>query len=177
MTDLYLKSSWGLDLRSKSRELKHPQAQFFIVTAEHDNNEIQLRRSSRTGQRIPLSKVLAFCHFRYETADISEWCASNTCTQQLILYVYELQVSSSLQRCGVGKRIMSLIECLAKHQNIRRSGAPLIQGMMLTVFTHNSAAMEFYTKNLSYRSSPQVSSENVEDEDNSDYEILFKSLV
>ena len=158
MTGLYKASSWGLDLDSKSEELRHESARFLIVTEENDTSQ----PSSKSMSISPLSrsKVRAFSHFRFEVND-------DDFPTEEVIYLYEIQVHPDAQKCGIGTRCMSIIELVGLQTHMRK--------VLLTVFKTNHLAMQFYLNKMKYNiddSSPS----NYEGED-ADYEILSKSLV
>lgn len=97
-------------------------------------------------------KVIAFCHFRFEHAgDKYEAC----------VYCYELQVVDEYRRKGIGYYLMHILSLLAIRFQIYK--------VMLTVFKHNTIAMDFYMKILKFRidkSSPSKYDQET------DYEIL-----
>ena len=62
-----------------------------------------------------------------------------------VLYCYELQLTSAVQRKGLGQRMMKMCELLAMKLNLK--------GVMLTTFKNNPAATAFYSK-LKYENSP-----------------------
>ena len=59
-----------------------------------------------------------------------------------VLYVYEVQLVADMQRRGLGKHIMQVMELVA-----RKNG---MKWIMLTVLHTNVGAQEFYTKKLKY---------------------------
>merc|ERR1711934_963201 len=62
-----------------------------------------------------------------------------------VLYLYELQLHKSMQRKGLGQRMMQVAELVA-----RKNG---MKGLMLTTFKNNPPATAFYNK-LKYNISP-----------------------
>ncbi|KAI0304882.1 acyl-CoA N-acyltransferase [Russula brevipes] len=118
MRHLYTRSSMGWDPPSKKGELFHRDSRFVL-----------LRRPRQTRDDTePVSEeqpIVAYSMFRFDTED--DECA---------LYCYELQVSQSAQRGGIGK---SLMECL---YNIARGWS--MKKVMLTVFKENQPAFLFY---------------------------------
>lgn len=98
------------------------------------------------------NRLIAFCHFRFEHgSDQSEAC----------VYCYELQVIDEYQRKGVGKYLMNILSLLAIQFNIFK--------LMLTVFKHNTFAMDFYVNKLKFRIDKSSPSKFYE---LTDYEIL-----
>eukprot|EP00850_Spirogloea_muscicola_P013058 SM000087S23340 [mRNA] locus=s87:57769:65369:- [translate_table: standard] len=85
-----------------------------------------------------------------------------------VLYVYELQLGHPLQRCGLGTLLMRLMERVAQESSMA--------GIMLTVQTKNTGALDFYLRKLNYEISP-ISPNRVTSEDSNskyDYVILQK---
>ncbi len=161
MHQLYENSSWGLDLDAKNAELSHSNARFLIVTDVTHSYEDNCQE-----------KVVAFTHFRFECS--LDECNENNyvyCSQtanldkdvhEPILYLYEIQIDTSIQRQSIGNRLMTFTQIIAMKMNMEK--------VMLTVFKSNSQAMGFYKTKLNYimdESSPN-------DDDEADYEILSK---
>ena len=129
MKALYLKSRGGLSEPDKVAEL-------FCVT----ESRYLIVRDSAT------QKIVAFTHFRF-TDDFDEVDSSGSESEgdeaikrirpQECAYVYEIQVSPGV-RCGLGRRMMDLVELCALHE-----GMPKVS---LTVFHSNLAAVRFYAK-------------------------------
>lgn len=97
-------------------------------------------------------EVIAFCHFRFEYGSYES---------EASVYCYELQVVDEFQRRGIGKYLINILQLLAIQFKIYK--------VMLTVFKHNSVAMEFYMKSMKFRidkSSPSKFDQET------DYEIL-----
>jgi ribosomal protein S18 acetylase RimI-like enzyme len=82
------------------------------------------------------------------------------------LYVYELQVDQAHGRKGIGKRLMQLMELIARKQ--------AMQWLMLTVIKANTNAMAFYQK-MKYTVDDTSPSMCYEDADEC-YEILSKCI-
>ena len=138
MGALYRESSWGLDLTEKREELDHLNARFLLVYKDEE--------------------LVGYCHFRFETNDDDNPTA-------VVVYVYELQVSSKYQRYGIGQRLMDVV-----HQVTLKAGLTKI---MLTVFNANEAAVRFYKK-LGYVIDGISPSQDGEE---SDYEIMSHILT
>lgn len=142
MGDLYRQSNWGLDMKEKKDELEHKNAKFLLVTSNDDNDD----------------SIVAFCHFRFDTNDDED-------PTEAVLYVYEIQVSSRARRSGLGRRLMTILELVARQVGLTKT--------MLTVFKQNEQAWKFYTEKLKYKVdeiSPSNYGEDV------DYEILSKRV-
>lgn len=154
MADMYLDSSWGLDLDEKAAELRHETARFLIV--EEADAVAGCGDDTNSNNK---RNVLAFSHFRFEPND------EDRPTQQ-VLYVYEIQVSSQAQRSGLGKRLMNIMELIALKLDMKK--------IMLTVFKNNGAAMSFYLDRMKYEI--DESSPSNFDGEVADYEILSKTI-
>lgn len=141
MGEMYKKSSWGLNMKEKKEELIHEKARYLIVSSQEES----------------VKKLLAFAHFRFEEDDDDKPTAE-------VLYLYEIQINALVQRNGLGKRMMDILEMIAMEYGMRK--------VMLTVFKTNKEAMAFYKK-LNYvidESSPSEFGEEA------DYEILSKII-
>ncbi len=108
---------WGWDDADKGAELEHRDARF-LVAFDMKKNEAPV----------------AFAHVRFEVEE-----------DQPILYVYELQVCTSAQGCGLGTWLMQHVQAIAKDCGLSH--------IMLTVFCSNKNAMNFY-RNLGYTVDP-----------------------
>ncbi|KAK8762228.1 hypothetical protein V5799_026505 [Amblyomma americanum] len=60
-----------------------------------------------------------------------------------VLYCYELQLESHVQRRGLGSHLMRQLDVLAAHFRMCKT--------VLTVFKSNTGALAFYQKALGYR--------------------------
>lgn len=138
MGDMYRKSDWGLDMKEKQEEFQHDNARFLVVTSD--------------------TNVLAFCHFRFDWNDDDD-------PTEAVLYVYEIQVCNDMRRAGLGKRLMTILELVARQAGLTKT--------MLTVFKANKAAWNFYTKKLKYTVDSISPSQYEQDVD---YEILSKRV-
>ena len=142
MGDMYRKSSWGLDMEAKRAEFEHRKARYLLV-----------QREESEGSNNVTDNLIAFAHFRFEMDD-------DESPECVVLYVYEIQVAQSHRKQGLGKRLMNLLEQIAKAHEMDK--------VMLTVFKSNKSAMEFYKHKLGY-----VVDENSPKHE--DYEILSKT--
>ncbi|KAF0718066.1 hypothetical protein AaE_010726 [Aphanomyces astaci] len=137
MQKLYEDSTWGFDLAKKRVELFEDAARYIIV------------------ERTP-GQVDAFLHFRFVEDE-----------GDAVVYVYEIQVGPGLQRQGLGKRLMQLLQLIGRKYRMKL--------ILLTVFKTNVAAMTFYTETMGFDiddTSPSAHGDMSES-----YEILSKSLV
>ena len=140
MGDQYRASSWGLNCDDKQAEWSHAHARFLVVLSTTNNN------------------MAGFCHYRFDYDDEDD-------PSEVVLYVYELQIQPNVQRRGLGRTIMSMLEQLARSMELSK--------IMLTVFKSNQGAMHFYRNVLHYDmddSSPSNHGQVV------DYEILCKRI-
>ncbi|OWZ05819.1 N-acetyltransferase [Phytophthora megakarya] len=99
--------------------------------------------------------LVGFAHFRFVDDDGA-----------LVLYLYEVQLAAKVQRCGLGKLLMQLLQLVA-----RKHGMEL---MVLTVFKTNEGAMRFYRERMGFEideTSPSACGDETQD-----YEILSKSV-
>ncbi|OQR83866.1 N-acetyltransferase [Achlya hypogyna] len=100
--------------------------------------------------------VDGFLHFRFVEDDGAE-----------VLYVYELQIGPSLQRKGLGKRLMQLLELIGRKYKMK--------WILLTVFKANTSALTFYTHKLGYDIDETSPSQHGNLDES--YEILSKPLA
>ncbi|XP_017973805.1 PREDICTED: N-alpha-acetyltransferase 40 isoform X3 [Theobroma cacao] len=143
-------SEWAAEEKVKRREMVAPEARYIFV---HSNaNEMTVDDAPSP------SPLLGFVHYRF------------TVEQEItVLYLYEIQLDSSVQGKGLGKFLMHLIELIARKNHM---GA-----LVLTVQKANSLAMKFYMSKLRFvissispsRVNPLVGVEN-------NYEILCKTF-
>lgn len=143
-------------------ELKHPDARFLFATAPDSpaSSEGESKDPSPTGA------LLGFVHFRFEMAPhiINE---DGDSEEVPILYLYELQIDSSVQRKGLGRFLCQLVELVALKMQMAK--------IVLTVFKENVPGLQFYKAKMKYlKDGDDPSYWNAEDE--YPYEILSKLL-
>lgn len=80
-----------------------------------------------------------------------------------VLYCYEIQLESAVQRKGLGTFLMSTLEALASKFRMHR--------VVLTVFRSNGAALDFYVERLGY-----CKDKSCPPEGEADYVILSKKV-
>lgn len=144
MGEQYRQSSWGLNMEEKQTELSHAKARFLVLLdskAGKENNDLA-----------------GFCHYRFDYDDEES-------PTEVVVYVYELQIRENYRRLGLGKRIMTIVEDLAK-----AAGLPKV---MLTVFQSNQAALHFY-QGIQYGIDETSPSQHGV---TADYEVLSRSTV
>ncbi|GIY27286.1 n-alpha-acetyltransferase 40 [Caerostris extrusa] len=112
MKDLYENSEWGWNEDDKLEELKDKDARYLIA-------------------RDPTHKIVGFSHFRFDVE-----------VNYPLLYCYELQIDSQVQRKGLGRHLMSILTLLAYKFKLLK--------ILLTVFKDNAAGLNFYRDKLSF---------------------------
>ncbi|XP_054157795.1 N-alpha-acetyltransferase 40-like [Oppia nitens] len=167
----YRENQLNLDLECHRWPEMDDQCQQWIIQLTEDNMKTYYDESSngwsrsnklkefrhKTSRHLVLRcadtrRLIAFVHFRFEVGGTDSESA---------VYCYELQVVASHQRLGIGRYLMSCLYAIGRAFNMHK--------VMLTVFKHNTIAMDFYAKTLKYRidrSSPSRCQMNA------DYEIL-----
>ncbi len=76
-------------------------------------------------------EIVAFVMFRFEWDDEEE-------PEHLVLFCYELQVSSTCHKRGLGKNMMKMLQTIAEKCRFWKT--------MLTCFKINDDAMRFYRR-------------------------------
>ncbi|XP_040937503.1 N-alpha-acetyltransferase 40 isoform X5 [Gossypium hirsutum] len=119
-------SEWAVEEKVKRREMVAPEARYIFVY--WNANEMMDNA---------FTPLLGFLHFRF------------TLEEEIpVLYLYELQLDSSVQGKGLGKFLMQLVELIAQEN---RMGA-----VVLTVQKSNSLAMKFYISKLRIKYEQQI---------------------
>ncbi|GMI99389.1 hypothetical protein like AT1G18335 [Hibiscus trionum] len=114
-------SEWAVEEKVKRREMVAPEARYIFV--RRNANEVMMDSAP--------TPLLGFVQYRF------------TLEEEIpVLYLYELQLDSSVQGKGLGKFLMELVELIAQEN---RMGA-----VVLTVQKSNSLAMKFYISKLRY---------------------------
>jgi N-alpha-acetyltransferase 40 len=103
----YAASSLGWRPRKKLREMRLPDMRYLLV------------------RKTPEQRPEAFASFMVTYEDGYE-----------VVYVYEIHVSAALRGCGLGRRLMDLVEETGREAGLRK--------VMLTVFDSNEKARAFY---------------------------------
>lgn len=151
---------WGWSDKDKRAEAKHKDARYIIVTQIDEEEQKQAEDAAAAAKATPaeasavsasaaasdsaaaaavssaptfVGSPVAFCSFRYVLGDADS---------APVLYVYELQLESCLQRKGLGKFLMSIVELLAWRCQLMR--------VVLTVFLSNQPALKLYRDTLHY---------------------------
>lgn len=139
MKSLYESSDWGWKEREKKEELMDEHARFLIA-------------------RTTDGELVGFCHFRFDLDFDDE-----------VIYCYEIQLTETVRRKGLGKFLMQILELVAFRTQMKK--------VMVTVFKNNTVATNFFTKVLKYdvdETSPSLFDPMNDDE--YCYEILSKTV-
>ncbi|KAF8168034.1 acyl-CoA N-acyltransferase [Crassisporium funariophilum] len=146
MRELYQNSSFGWDPETKRKELFHNLSRFVLVQQDESPNPL-----------------VAFSMFRFEQEDEDD-----------VLYCYDIQVATTAQGAGIGKRLLNALAIIGK--------AFRMEMILLTVFKANVNALKFYT-GIGFRTdvtSPDYvdNGEEVDDDEveGADYKILSRQL-
>ncbi len=119
----FYEKTWGLKKEEKMNELFHPAARLFCVhAAPHDGD-------GEGEAETPRGPIVAFALFRFEWDDEEE-------PEYPVLYCYELQIRSTFQGRGLGRKLMDVLKVTATKLKMEK--------VQLTCFTCNEAAMAFY---------------------------------
>ncbi|KAE8702138.1 Acyl-CoA N-acyltransferases superfamily protein isoform 7 [Hibiscus syriacus] len=113
-------SEWAIEEKVKRREMVAPEARYIFVC----------RNANDMMDSAPIP-LLGFLHYRFTLEE-----------EMPVLYLYELQLDSSVQGKGLGKFLMELIELIAQEK--------WMSAVVLTVQKSNSSAMKFYRSKLRY---------------------------
>ncbi|KAF2499834.1 acyl-CoA N-acyltransferase [Lophium mytilinum] len=121
-SEAYRKSVVRWRPKAKKEEMRDPDMRYLIVRVPDSLHEA----SSSADSHHP---VHGFLSFMITHDDDYEYA---------VLYIYEIHLSASLRGCRVGAHLMHIAETVAQ-------GVGLVK-VMLTVFTSNVAAAQFYQK-------------------------------
>jgi N-alpha-acetyltransferase 40 len=123
----YTKSSMGWDPPSKKQELFHRDSRFVLLRRSQAEDGLE-----HLHEELP---ILAYSMFRFDMEDdecVLYWYGRLSMTSHssrgalICCASYELQVSQSAQRGGMGKTLMGYLYDIARRWNMRK--------VMLTVF-------------------------------------------
>ncbi|KAJ6503477.1 acyl-CoA N-acyltransferase [Mycena vitilis] len=134
MRTMYTASSFGWDPPHKKEELFNRLSRFILVYPTSGTQSL-----------------VAFTAFRFEFED-----------DQNILYCYDIQVSKTSQRNGLGQALMNQLVQIGADFGLDK--------IMLTVFKGNKPALKFY-KSFGF----VMDADSPEDGDPEDYRILCKN--
>ncbi|XP_048536098.1 N-alpha-acetyltransferase 40-like [Triticum urartu] len=128
-------SEWTSEEKIKRREMVAPEARYILICQYADSDIAKCFMKQDSGVECAHvtcrgGRLLGFVHYRFVVEE-----------DVPVLYVYELQLESSVQGKGLGKFLMQLIELIACKSQM--------EAVMLTVQKSNTDAMAFYN-NLGY---------------------------
>ncbi|KAM3244035.1 hypothetical protein ACQJBY_055754 [Aegilops geniculata] len=128
-------SEWPSEEKIKRREMVAPEARYILICQYADSDIAKCFMKQDSGVECAHvtcrgGRLLGFVHYRFVVEE-----------DVPVLYVYELQLESSVQGKGLGKFLMQLIELIAFKSQM--------EAVMLTVQKSNTDAMAFYN-NLGY---------------------------
>lgn len=132
------KSNWGYREGEKRSEIFAPESRYLVavqpsstITQKEDGEQQQQQQPQERDPGTPVG----FVHLRFVLDDDEE-------PPVAVLYVYEIQLAPSVQRQGLGARMMAVVEAMAMKLGMKK--------LKLTVFKSNRAALNFYEKKLGY---------------------------
>lgn len=132
VASFYEESSWGYSRSVIEKELSHPGMKFLIAYAPNPMSSD------------PKGEMIGYLAFLPTTETVRghyhlRWTRRK---QEPVLYCYELQIVPSHRGIGLGRALMNQLVEIATAMSIKR--------VVLTCFTANEKAWNFYTKHLSY---------------------------
>lgn len=148
----YRNSSKGWKPNAKKREMKEEGMWYLLVRQSSDISIVS---------DAVASPILAFLSFMLTYED-----------DHPVSYIYEIHLASQVRRLGIGSHLFKLCEQIS-----RQTGA--VEKMMLSVFTRNTIAVEFYKIKLEFEVdefSPREKRLRGGIIKTPDYEILSKSI-
>jgi len=134
MKAMYIASDWGWNETNKKTELFEDTA-WYLIARQQDG------------------AMVAYAHFRYDMDFDDD-----------VLYVYEIQLASTVQKKGLGKFMLKVLELLSIKADMTK--------IMATVFKHNNAARAFFKDGLKYEMDNTSPVDTVHEQ--FDYEILSR---
>lgn len=137
MQNLYESCDWGWKDSVKREEMTEDKA-WYLIARDQDK------------------KPVAFVHFRFDLE-----------VDQEVLYCYEIQLSDSVKRKGLGKFLMQILELLAYKTDMPK--------VMLTTFKHNDVGVKFFREALKFEVD-EISPDDPVYEEGYSYWILSKSI-
>jgi ribosomal protein S18 acetylase RimI-like enzyme len=108
MKEMYIASDWGWNPLKKKREIEDGESRLLLV---RDNDK---------------GSFVGFMNFRFERM-----------SEDIVLYVYEIQLEQEITRIGLGKQLMILVELIARKWEVDK--------ITLTVLNCNEIAGKFYS--------------------------------
>lgn len=153
MENIYESSGYGWDDEEKMHELTEQGARFLLIRAN-------IERNGRAS-----SKLLGFVHFRFTVqGNVVDQMAGEPC-----LYIWDIQLDKTIQRKGVGRHLITLLELIARREKMNYVSLPIqntddqskswiskIRGFKIDAelrqvvgFNATAEGFEVYSKNLS----------------------------
>ncbi|KAL7462243.1 hypothetical protein ACHAXS_002631 [Conticribra weissflogii] len=188
MAEMYRASSWGLDMEEKKKEFSHSKARFLVALSYGESSgsdklmtattrpEITAQEKCNGDVDLRAANLVGFIHYRHEfdNEDDEEEEVEYGNIPPLPptvcqTYLYELQITPTLQKCGLGHRLMTVLELSSLQSKMSK--------VVLTVFKTNEPAMKFYLKKLKGYAIDEMSPSNFANGEECDYEILSKYLA
>ncbi|KAJ3695945.1 hypothetical protein LUZ60_001322 [Juncus effusus] len=143
---------WPTEEKVKRREMVNSEARYIFIKQKSGE------RSAIDEQMNGSDRLVGFVHYRFVVEE-----------DLPVVYVYELQLESSVKGKGLGKFLMQLVELIARKNEMR--------AVMLTVQKVNLVAMNFYTNKLRYvMSSISPTRVNIQIGAETNYEIYCKTF-
>ncbi|GAQ83315.1 acetyltransferase [Klebsormidium nitens] len=145
--------NWPSQAATRRQQMAEPDALYLFLHDSATSCDASSEDPSTTGSE----DLVGFVHLRFVIEE-----------DVPVLYVYELQLGDKVQRHGLGKFLMQLMELIARKSSMK--------GVMLTVQKRNKGALDFYLNRMKYivdPISPSKSHPLAQPEDY-DYEILSK---
>ena len=121
----YRSSSRGWKPKAKKREMSEKDMRYLLIKQLRTPQHAPLRDG--TSNALGDAPAEGFLSFMITEEDDYE-----------VLYIYEVHLSPSLRRNGIGQRLMQFVERVASKVGLEK--------VMLTVFTSNEVAERFYRK-------------------------------
>ncbi|GAB5035067.1 n-alpha-acetyltransferase 40-like [Nannochloropsis oceanica] len=131
------KSNWGYREGEKRSEIFASESRYLVAVlpsskmTQKEDGEQQQQQAQTQDSGTPVG----FVHLRFVLDDDED-------PPVAVLYVYEIQLAPSVQRQGLGARMMAVVEAMAVKLRMKK--------LKLTVFKSNKAALDFYEKKLGY---------------------------
>ncbi|KAI9762825.1 MAG: hypothetical protein M4579_000178 [Chaenotheca gracillima] len=134
--DMYRQSSVGWSASKKRKEMRLPEMRYLLVKSNEQQGNVTDTRhqtsegttTKHTGSRAAAAPCVGgFLSFMITYEDGHE-----------VIYCYELHLSNSLRRYGLGRKLMWIFEKIGHSVGVEKS--------MLTVFLDNEVGVKFYER-------------------------------
>jgi len=108
MQKIYESSGYGWDDDEKMKELTEQGARFLLIYDSSNVGDYQ-------------SKLVGFVHFRFTVeGEVIDQMVGEPC-----LYVWDIQLDEKIQRQGVGRHLITLIELIARRERMSYVSLPI----------------------------------------------------